>query len=191
MQRSVVRPEQIQFNDGKVGAALGVVASGPLQQSHRRRDQEAAACGCRSGSAAMGHEHRRRTWSAAPARSSQSARNSAGRTGAGASMCATFLSFQTGRRSVRSSPGQGTTRGRAPISRRTGRYVCSMPERSGRKHNPLLLIDLLRAALDKGIPARLVVASEGEGIEAVREIARTATGIADHPAAVSAGFRAV
>ena len=41
----------------------------------------------------------------------------------------------------------------------------------GRKHNPLLLIDLLRGALDRGIPARLVVASEGEGIEAVREIA--------------------
>ena len=41
----------------------------------------------------------------------------------------------------------------------------------GRKHNPLLLIDLLRAALGKGIPARLVVASEGEGIEAVRQIA--------------------
>jgi colanic acid biosynthesis glycosyl transferase WcaI len=41
----------------------------------------------------------------------------------------------------------------------------------GRKHNPLLLIHLLRATLEKGIAARLVVASEGEGIEAVREIA--------------------
>lgn len=42
----------------------------------------------------------------------------------------------------------------------------------GRKHNPLLLTDLLRAALDKGIAARLVVASEGEGIEVVRGVAR-------------------
>ena len=41
----------------------------------------------------------------------------------------------------------------------------------GRKHNPVLLIDLLRATLAKGIEARLVVASEGEGIEAVRQIA--------------------
>lgn len=41
----------------------------------------------------------------------------------------------------------------------------------GRKHNPALLTDLLRATLEKGIAARLVVASEGEGIEAVREIA--------------------
>lgn len=42
----------------------------------------------------------------------------------------------------------------------------------GRKHNPLLLADLLRAALETGIRARLVVASEGEGIDVVREIAR-------------------
>lgn len=42
----------------------------------------------------------------------------------------------------------------------------------GRKHNPLLLTDLLRSTLDKGIAARLVVASEGEGIDVVRGIAR-------------------
>lgn len=42
----------------------------------------------------------------------------------------------------------------------------------GRKHNPLLLIELLRAALGKGIAVRLVVASEGEGIEVVRGVAR-------------------
>lgn len=41
----------------------------------------------------------------------------------------------------------------------------------GRKHNPVLLVDLLRATLAKGITARLVVASEGEGIDAVRQIA--------------------
>lgn len=42
----------------------------------------------------------------------------------------------------------------------------------GRKHNPLLLVDLLRGTLDKGIAARLIVASEGEGIEVVRKIAQ-------------------
>lgn len=42
----------------------------------------------------------------------------------------------------------------------------------GRKHNPLLLVDLLCATLDKGVAARLIVASEGEGIEAVRRIAQ-------------------
>lgn len=39
----------------------------------------------------------------------------------------------------------------------------------GRKHNPLLLTALLRQALAAGLPARLIVASEGEGIEMVRE----------------------
>lgn len=38
----------------------------------------------------------------------------------------------------------------------------------GRKHNPLLLSDLLRSALDAGLPVRLIVASEGEGIEMLR-----------------------
>ncbi|MBD7996091.1 glycosyltransferase family 4 protein [Arthrobacter sp. Sa2CUA1] len=38
----------------------------------------------------------------------------------------------------------------------------------GRKHNPLLLADLLRSALAAGLPARLIVASEGEGIEMLR-----------------------
>ncbi|MFZ3415724.1 glycosyltransferase [Arthrobacter sp. 3Tela_A] len=38
----------------------------------------------------------------------------------------------------------------------------------GRKHNPLLLSDLLRSALAAGLPARLIVASEGEGIEMLR-----------------------
>lgn len=41
----------------------------------------------------------------------------------------------------------------------------------GRKHNPLLLVDLLRATLATGTAARLVVASEGEGIAAVRDVA--------------------
>lgn len=39
----------------------------------------------------------------------------------------------------------------------------------GRKHNPLLLTALLRQALAAGLPARLIVASEGEGIEMLRE----------------------
>ena len=39
----------------------------------------------------------------------------------------------------------------------------------GRKHNPLLLAALLRSALAAGLPARLIVASEGEGIEMLRE----------------------
>lgn len=32
----------------------------------------------------------------------------------------------------------------------------------GRKHNPLLLVDLLRGAIDQGVPASMVVVSEGE-----------------------------
>ena len=39
----------------------------------------------------------------------------------------------------------------------------------GRKHNPLLLAGLLREALAAGLPARLIVASEGEGINMLRE----------------------
>ena len=39
----------------------------------------------------------------------------------------------------------------------------------GRKHNPLLLAALLRSALAAGLPARLIVASEGEGIDMLRE----------------------
>ena len=39
----------------------------------------------------------------------------------------------------------------------------------GRKHNPLLLAGLLRSALAAGLPARLIVASEGDGIEMLRE----------------------
>lgn len=39
----------------------------------------------------------------------------------------------------------------------------------GRKHNPLLLAALLRSALEAGLPARLIVASEGEGIDMLRE----------------------
>ena len=106
-----------------------------------------------------------------PARSSQSVRNSAGRTGAGASMCATFLSSRTGRRSAKIVPGprdNGWARSHLPQGRGIRLLYAGT---LGRKHNPLLLIDLLRAALGKGIPARLVVASEGEGIEAVRQIA--------------------
>ena len=38
----------------------------------------------------------------------------------------------------------------------------------GRKHNPLLLSDLLRSARAAGLPARLIVASEGEGIDMLR-----------------------
>ena len=39
----------------------------------------------------------------------------------------------------------------------------------GRKHNPLLLAGLLRSALEAGLPVRLIVASEGDGIEILRE----------------------
>ncbi|MDN3481481.1 glycosyltransferase [Arthrobacter sp. APC 3897] len=39
----------------------------------------------------------------------------------------------------------------------------------GRKHNPLLLAALLREALAAGLPARLIVASEGEGIDMLRQ----------------------
>lgn len=39
----------------------------------------------------------------------------------------------------------------------------------GRKHNPLLLTGLLRSALGAGIPARLIIASEGDGIEMLRK----------------------
>ncbi|MFJ7748588.1 glycosyltransferase [Arthrobacter sp. NPDC097144] len=39
----------------------------------------------------------------------------------------------------------------------------------GRKHNPLLLGALLRESLSAGLPVRLIVASEGEGIDMLRE----------------------
>lgn len=38
----------------------------------------------------------------------------------------------------------------------------------GRKHNPGLLVDLIRAARANGVDARLVVASEGEGADLIR-----------------------
>lgn len=38
----------------------------------------------------------------------------------------------------------------------------------GRKHNPLLLAGLLRSALGAGLPTRLIVASEGEGMDILR-----------------------
>lgn len=40
----------------------------------------------------------------------------------------------------------------------------------GRKHNPMLLIELLKSALDAGLPVELVVASEGEGAELLRSV---------------------
>lgn len=41
----------------------------------------------------------------------------------------------------------------------------------GRKHNPKLLVELLRAALERGIPASMVVVSEGEAAEELAAIA--------------------
>ncbi|MDR7085711.1 glycosyltransferase involved in cell wall biosynthesis [Aeromicrobium panaciterrae] len=41
----------------------------------------------------------------------------------------------------------------------------------GRKHNPSLLIELLRTAIDDGIPASLVVVSEGEAADELAAIA--------------------
>ncbi|WP_319434981.1 glycosyltransferase family 4 protein [Mycobacterium sp. RTGN5] len=38
----------------------------------------------------------------------------------------------------------------------------------GRKHNPGLLVDLIKAVQERGVDARLVVASEGEGAEVIR-----------------------
>jgi colanic acid biosynthesis glycosyl transferase WcaI len=43
----------------------------------------------------------------------------------------------------------------------------------GRKHNPQLLVDLLRNALDNDIAAGMVVISEGEAADDLAEIART------------------
>lgn len=43
----------------------------------------------------------------------------------------------------------------------------------GRKHNPKLLVDLLRNALDNDVPAQLVVISEGQAADDLAEIART------------------
>jgi colanic acid biosynthesis glycosyl transferase WcaI len=43
----------------------------------------------------------------------------------------------------------------------------------GRKHNPGLLVDLLRNALDNGIPASMVVISQGEAAEDLAAIAAT------------------
>lgn len=41
----------------------------------------------------------------------------------------------------------------------------------GRKHNPLLLVDILRATRDRGVPACLTVVSEGEGADDLRAAA--------------------
>ncbi len=38
----------------------------------------------------------------------------------------------------------------------------------GRKHNPVLLVDLITAVRSRGIDARLIVASEGEGADLIR-----------------------
>ncbi|WP_162891343.1 glycosyltransferase family 4 protein [Aeromicrobium sp. A1-2] len=43
----------------------------------------------------------------------------------------------------------------------------------GRKHNPHLLVDLLRNAQDNDIPVSMVVISEGQGADDLAEIART------------------
>lgn len=42
----------------------------------------------------------------------------------------------------------------------------------GRKHNPHLLVDLLRIALERGIPASLVVISEGEAADELAAVGR-------------------
>jgi glycosyltransferase involved in cell wall biosynthesis len=52
----------------------------------------------------------------------------------------------------------------------------------GRKHNPKLLVDLLRSARDNGIPAAMAVISEGEAADDLAEIARKSDlPIAVHP----------
>ncbi|GAA3518765.1 glycosyltransferase family 4 protein [Aeromicrobium panaciterrae] len=47
----------------------------------------------------------------------------------------------------------------------------------GRKHNPHLLIELLRGALDQGIPASLVVVSEGEAADELAAVAVAEPGL--------------
>ncbi|WP_420113636.1 glycosyltransferase family 4 protein, partial [Pseudactinotalea sp.] len=41
----------------------------------------------------------------------------------------------------------------------------------GRKHNPMLLVDILQATRNRGVPASLTVVSEGEGADDLREAA--------------------
>ncbi|WP_375000987.1 glycosyltransferase family 4 protein [Aeromicrobium sp. CTD01-1L150] len=41
----------------------------------------------------------------------------------------------------------------------------------GRKHNPMLLVDVLRATRERGVPASLTVVSEGEGADDLHAIA--------------------
>lgn len=47
----------------------------------------------------------------------------------------------------------------------------------GRKHNPHLLVELLRGAIDQGIPASLVVVSEGEAADELAAVAAAEPGL--------------
>jgi glycosyltransferase involved in cell wall biosynthesis len=50
----------------------------------------------------------------------------------------------------------------------------------GRKHNPLLLVDLVEGLRDRGVDAELTVVSEGEGADVLAEAAAARPSIADH-----------
>lgn len=50
----------------------------------------------------------------------------------------------------------------------------------GRKHNPLLLVDLVEGLRDRGVDAELTVVSEGEGADVLAEAAAARPTIADH-----------
>jgi len=50
----------------------------------------------------------------------------------------------------------------------------------GRKHDPLLLVDLVEGLRDRGVDAELTVVSEGEGADVLAEAAAARPSIADH-----------
>ena len=50
----------------------------------------------------------------------------------------------------------------------------------GRKHNPLLLVDLVEGLRERGVDAELTVVSEGEGADVLAEAAAARPAIADH-----------
>jgi glycosyltransferase involved in cell wall biosynthesis len=50
----------------------------------------------------------------------------------------------------------------------------------GRKHNPLLLVDLVEGLRERGVDAELTVVSEGEGADVLAEAAAARPTIADH-----------
>ena len=84
----------------------------------------------------------------------------------GTSTRATSRSSPTGRRSTRSSRWSATTPGPTANLGRREPLRLLYAGTLGRKHNPLLLVDLLERLRERGVDAELTVISEGEGADA-------------------------